>query len=125
MNLETQGKIITAILPKGKSLPVIEALNEKGCTRMNFAYARGYDIRDTPGQFDKPREEEKEILKVVAKDSREADELFALIFEVGEVNRLGGGILFMADLSHGTPFVLPDISLSSEKAKPQPAPASP
>ena len=106
---KSTGKIITCILPKGKGLTVTQALHDKGVTRVNFAFARGFDIHDPAGKSGIPDEVEKEIVTVIAKDEAQGEEIFNLIWDVAEMNHLGGGLMTMAKLSHATAYELPDI----------------
>jgi nitrogen regulatory protein PII len=101
-------KLITAILPKGQSLPVIEQLKtEKGLTTASFNFARGVG-RMTPAKFRGVGEQsEKEVLTVVVAQEL-ADELFEFIFDRAEINRPHGGIIYMQPLIQSTRYTLPD-----------------
>ena len=66
-------KLITCILKKGKALPLMEALNQKGISKINFAFARGSELQDDGG---KVKEKEKEIVTIIADNSAQAEELF-------------------------------------------------
>jgi hypothetical protein len=108
-DLAPQGKLITAILPKGRALPLLKVLQERGVNRANFAFARGFDIHDPEGKQGLPDYEEKEIVTVVAQNESEAQDLFVLVYEVGEVNCLGGGLVYQQHLNSALPFTLPDV----------------
>lgn len=98
-------KLITCVLPKGKAIPLLEALAKKGVQTANFANARGSDVADTPkGSRLLPDEEEKEIVTIVADSSQSAEELFDFAFEHGEINRRGGGMIYMTSLGFSTPY---------------------
>lgn len=117
---EHMGKIITCILPKGKARPLLEALNQKGITRINFAYARGFDIHDPESKKGLPEYVEKEIVTVVVKNEAEGEEVFDFIFNESGLNRLGGGMMYMSRLSGATAYLLPDlepVSVQGETAK--------
>ena len=108
---ETQGRIITCILPKGKGLAIVKALHEKGITRANVAFARGFDIHDQDDEKKGfPVEVEKEIVTIIAKDQSEGNELFDFVFEEGNINHLGGGLMFMSQLSGSVPYLLPELN---------------
>ena len=116
-NLSQDGRVITVIMPKGAALPLLKALFEKGVTRANFAFARGFDIHD----IDNPRTgfpdaEEKEIVSVIAKDATEADELFGFIYDAGELGKLGGGLMYMAKLGKSSGYELPKIEEAQKQA---------
>ena len=105
MNKNTGAKLITCILPKGKAIPLLQALSEKGCQTANFAYARGSDlIDDQKSSRLLSAEEEKEIVTIVARSEEEAESLFDFSFEHAEMNKKGGGIIYMYPLNMSTPY---------------------
>ena len=102
-------KLITCILPKGLALPVLIKLrDEKNINRANINSARGMGkitplaYRGVAGQA------EKEVLSVVVNEE-EADDIFYYIFEVADIDRPHGGIIYMRQLGLSTPFTLPDL----------------
>jgi len=101
-------KLITAVLPKGVSLGVIKLLKqEKSLTTANFNYARGLG-KLTPAKYRGVGEQsEKEMLTVII-DKERADEIFEYIFNVAEINRPHGGLIYMQKLILSTEFVLPE-----------------
>lgn len=103
-------KLITAILPKGVSLHVIKMLKqEKALTTANFNYARGMG-KLTPVKYRGVGEQsEKEMLTVII-DKESADDVFEYIYDVAEINRPHGGIIYMQKLMQSTDFVLPDVT---------------
>ena len=116
--LEQNGRLITCILPKGEALGMLKKLFEKGVTRANFAFARGFDIHD----MDNPRtgfpdEEEKEIVTLIAKDEQEGEELFDYAFLSGNMNRPDGGLIYMCKLHTSSVYELPKIEESMVAAK--------
>ena len=119
---ELEGRLITCVLPKGKGLPLVQALADKGITRANFAFARGFDIHDPPGRKGLPEEVEKELVTVTCKDIGQADELFTFIYDKAGINHLGGGFMYMTRLSVATPYFLPSMD-ELGKAQAQPTPA--
>ena len=117
-NLESNGRMITCILPKGKALDVLKSLFEKGVTRANFAFARGFDIHDAENpKTGIPDAVEKEIVTVIAKDQQEGEELFNAVYELGNLNHLGGGIMYMSKLHKASAYELPDIKEKIKEAE--------
>ena len=108
-----ESKLITAVLPKGKSLQVIKMLKqEMSLTTANFNYARGMG-KLTPAKYRGVGEQsEKEMLTVVI-DKERADEIFEYIYDVAEINRPHGGMIYMQALMQSTDFVLP-VSVEEE-----------
>lgn len=104
-----EAKLITCILPKGRALPVLQALKEeKGIVSANINNARGTG-RITPRAYrERLSETEKEVLRVVVPAERH-EEIFAFIHETAEIDRPHGGIMYQTGLSAATVFELPDL----------------
>ncbi len=102
-------KMITAILPKGIALNLIDKLkSEKGLTAANFSYARGMG-KLTPAKYRGIGEQtEKEILSVVVEAER-GDEIFEYLFHESDINRPHGGIIYMQKLMMSTDYQLPEM----------------
>ncbi|MBT4762393.1 MAG: hypothetical protein HOO06_11895 [Bdellovibrionaceae bacterium] len=110
MNIEKGAKVITCILTKGTSKKVAEALFEKGNNRFYFANARGFGVLDQlETKSGLPKEEEKEVFSVTAKDASEAEELFEFIYELANIGEPHGGLMYMSDLIGATQFMLQDL----------------
>ena len=103
-------KLITAILPKGTSLNVVDKLKrEKRLTTANFNYARGMG-KLTPAKYRGVGEQsEKEVLTVVVEEAQ-ADNIFEYIYHIADINRPHCSIIYMQKLMQSTGFVLPDVS---------------
>jgi nitrogen regulatory protein PII len=102
-------KLITCILPKGLALPILTKLKEeKGINRANINSARGMG-KITPLAYRGVGEQsEKDILNViVSKD--QADDIFNYLYDVADINRPHGGIIYMSQLGMSTPFIMPDV----------------
>jgi nitrogen regulatory protein PII len=107
MNVDKTPKVITCVLPKGSAKIIIDTLFEKGISRFNFSNARGFGVMDyLATKTGLPKEEEKELLSVIAKDQQEADELFDLIYHAAHIGELHGGMMYMTNLSMASQFVL-------------------
>ncbi len=105
MNKINECKLITCVLPKGKAIPLLEALAEKGVRTANFAYARGSDIADVAkGSKILATEDEKEIVTIVAESVQVGEELFDFAFERAEIHQRGGGLIYMTSLGFSTPY---------------------
>ncbi|MEM9302895.1 MAG: P-II family nitrogen regulator [Pseudomonadota bacterium] len=103
------GKLITAILPKGRSRALVEALAEKhGIHTATVHFARG------SGRFSSIRRSalgtqlEKEIVDIVVPAER-ADEIFEYVFYEAEMNQPHSGIVWMAPAPKSTRFVVPEL----------------
>lgn len=120
MRLQQSCKIITCILPKGRGISLLKILSEeKNVHRAAFAFARGFDIHDVEGRNGIPDYEEKEVVKVIAGSSVEAEDLFDFIFRKAGIDQLGGGIMTMAEVKGSTEFMLPDIKQTLSAMTPE------
>lgn len=109
MQILTQHKVITGILSRGKSTQVMKKLKaEKGIITAFVSTARGMG-KLMPGVHRGLGEQtEKEILEVIV-DAARADEIFEYLYDIAEIDRPHGGIIFMAKVPQMTPYLLPDI----------------
>jgi len=102
-------KLISAILPKGIALSVIKRLkDEKNIITANLNYARGTG-KLTPLKYrDGVVESEKEVLTVVVEEAI-SEEIFDYIYEVADVNKPHGGLMYMHSLMQSSAYLLPDV----------------
>ena len=105
-----ESKLITAILPKGVSLDVIKKLKEeKNISTANVNYARGTG-KLTPLKYrDDVVEREKEILTVIV-SKENCDEIFEYVYNMADIDKPHGGVMYMYSLGKSTEYSLPDIS---------------
>lgn len=104
-----QYKLITGIFPKGTGIDVLKKLKEeKGIITANVDSARGMGHLTPQRHRGIGEQSEKEILNVVIESDR-ADEIFEYIYEVAEINRPHGGLIYMARLRQSSPYVLPEL----------------
>ncbi len=107
MNVDKTPKIITCVLPKGSSKRIMEALFDRGVTRVSFSNARGFGFLDYLATANGlPKQEEKEMLNVVAKNAQEAEDLFDFIYAQAEIGEPHGGLMYMSNLGVSSQFVL-------------------
>ena len=101
-------KQITAILPKGRGMPIIKALKEeKQVVTANLNYARGVG-RMTPLRFRGVGEQtEKEVVSVII-DEDISEEIFEYIHALADINKPHSGVLYMTTLSTANQFTLPE-----------------
>lgn len=102
-------KVITCILPKGNAQAVLCSLvKNKGVNAVDIHFARGVG-RITPLSHRGIGEtSEKEIL-TVSIPAAQADELFEYIYDIANINRPHGGMMYMQALSMTSHFELPDL----------------
>ena len=102
-------KVITCFLPKGRAMKVAKALTKKRrLTAVDIHYARG-NGRLTPLRYRGIGEtSEKEVL-TVAVPTEQADDVFEYIYELAEINRPHGGLMYMHGLLAATPYTLPEL----------------
>ena len=109
MQISSDQKLISCILPHGIALDVIRKLkDEKNIVTAYAKNARGMGRLAPLEHRGVGEETEKEILYVVV-PTETSDELFEYIFDIAEINRPHGGIIYMCNLQQATPFFLPDL----------------
>lgn len=108
MNTGTQ-KLITAIVPAGKAVPVVEKLKaEKGIITANVHSARGIGKLTLGAKRGFGEELEKSVLTVVV-PADISEDVFEFVFFEAEINHPHGGIVFMSALHSASAYALPDI----------------
>ena len=102
-------KLITAIVPVGMAVPVVEKLKqEKGIFAANVHHARGVGRLTSGAQRGVGEEAEKDVLTVVV-PADAAEDIFEFVFFETKIDRPHGGIVFMSRLHAATTFSLPDV----------------
>lgn len=105
----SSAKLITCVLPKGRALPLQQALHdEKGIVSGNFHGGRGVGRDSHIRDRGIGEQQEREIFDVVV-DESVADEIFSYIFFQAEMSEPHGGMIYMTDLPRATVMTLPDI----------------
>lgn len=99
MNLESNNKLITCLIPKGNGVSAISALKEE----KQILGANVYGGRSN--LFQNGKEVESETLAVVVPEER-ADEIFEFLYEKLEIGSPNQGVMFQNPLASTTPFSL-------------------
>jgi len=108
VNILSDVKQITCILPKGKSAAVQKSLiDDHGIYSANFHYARGIGKFSSGRGFGEQRE--KEILEVMVSPDI-ADEIFEYVFFKADMDQAHGGIMFMTPLPKMSVMEIPETS---------------
>ena len=108
VNLSAQ-KLITCILPKGIAAGVVEQLRaEHNIITANIYNARGVGKITPLAYRGIGAQTEKEIVTVEVPEEN-ADAIFEYIYEVADINRPHGGLIYMNQLSKSTVYQLPEI----------------
>ena len=110
MQLETNTKLITCILPKGNALSLQQALvKEKNIDSGNFHFGRGIGRDSHIKDIGIGEQEEREILEVVVQEE-EADELFEFMFFTSEMDKAHGGMIYVTPIIQSTGMTLAEIT---------------
>jgi hypothetical protein len=100
-------KLITCFLPHGKAMEVAERLHrEKSIAAANFYSGRGRGTLEAVGDTGWV---EIDILEIVIA-AGVADEIFAHIYEIADIDRPHGGVIVQSHLNDATSYVLPEQS---------------
>ena len=102
-------RVITCILPKAKGLPLVEHLaRERGLTEIDMNFARGVG-KLTPLRHRGVGETSERAIVSFAVPEAEADAWFDYVYDVAEINRPHGGLIYMHSLLSSTGMELPDL----------------
>ena len=106
---ETDNKLITCIVPKGKAARVLTGLKtEKGIVTARSSFARGGGRLTSFAERGLGETTEKEMISVVVPADR-VDEVFEYLYFEAEINLPHGGLMYVRPLTACTRFVLPDL----------------
>lgn len=100
MNIETNNKLITCLIPKGEGVAAITALKDEKQVNSANVYGGRSNLFHRAGT-----ELESETLAVVVAAER-ADEIFDFLYEKLEIGSPNHGLIFQNPLSSSTEFKL-------------------
>jgi nitrogen regulatory protein PII len=102
-------KLIHCILPDdGSERRLLTWLREQGITRANSVYCRGHSVlREAVTRRGKLPEPSLVRMVQIVVEAAEADNLFDRIYEQADIDRPGGGAMFMTPLLFATSFAMP------------------
>lgn len=110
MNDLSGRKLIVAFLSRGVAHEIAAMLYEKlGLDAFHYGHGRGAGLLHTTVVREMP---EVDLMSVVVSDAL-ADEVFGLIYEAGQVDRPGGGLVIQMPLSRAVTAGLPAIAPES------------
>ncbi len=99
MDIETNNKLITCLIPKGEGVSTISALKDE--KQINGANVYG----GRSNLFYVGKDLESETLAVVVPEER-ADEIFDFLYERLEIGSKHHGVMFQCPLTSSTVFTL-------------------
>ena len=110
MRFETNTKLITCILPKGKALPMQQELvDEKNIHAGNFHFGRGVGRGSHIQDIGIGEQEEREILEVIV-SAEQSDGLFEFMFFAAEMDEAHGGMIYVTSMIRSTAMTLQEIT---------------
>lgn len=102
-------KMITCILPRGDAQSLMTQLYEQ----YHFEAVESYSGRGQDSRIDGLEEwREKDILNLIV-PATQADEAFALLYDLAQVGEVPGRFIFQVDNGLSTQFELPKIEADS------------
>jgi hypothetical protein len=99
--MSNNAKLITCISPLKKGLDVLTVLHDRGIESAIRSTANGSSVNTF-------KEVEMEIIEVLV-DEKDADEIFALLYELFEIDKPHHGILFQKNIKRSSKFILPNV----------------
>jgi len=106
MKTEGPSKLIVCILPQGSGIGLVERLSQEmaiNSANVSTGRGRGAGPVGSIGAWD-----EVDTLAVTVPAAR-AEEIFAFIYEAGDIGRPRGGIMYQHAVAPVTTFTLPEI----------------
>ena len=107
MHYDTNTKLITCILPKGRAFPLQQALvNKHNIYAGNYHFGRGVGRASRIRDKGIGNQQEREIIEVVVSADK-AEELFEFMFLTAEMDEAHGGMMYMTSVPRSTIMTAP------------------
>jgi len=114
LSLETDSRLISCIVPKGRGAPLQKALaDNKALHNATFHHGRGVGKSLHNANRSIGDQQERDILEVIVGQDK-CDEIFEYIFFEANINEPHGGIIYVSKVSKNSHFELPDVSWEKE-----------
>lgn len=96
--------LITCIVERGKSDPIIDAAIEAGAQAATYYYARGRGLKEKLGLIGKLIHPEKEIILIVTK-AHQTDNVLSIITKTGDFKHPGKCFAYVQPVSQASGFL--------------------
>lgn len=114
MTILTDVSLITCMVQKGKGDAVVAAARSAGAQGASIHYGRGAGVRERLGLLSITVEAEKEVIQIMVSKQQE-EEVFAEMFEAGQLDIPGMGIMFVTPLEKAAAYIPPHVLERIEK----------
>lgn len=122
---EQQQKLLCCIVPRGRGLLLLDLLaRQRGLVAGHVHLARGFGRATSLSRRAMGEAAERDVVTVVV-PAAEADDVFALLYFEGGIDRPHGGFVYQRALASATEYRLPAVSRIEAPADAQRAPADP
>ena len=110
MSLETDSRLISCVVPKGRGASLQRSLADKKAIR-NATLHHGRGVGKSLHRADRSvgDQQEQDILEVIVQQEK-CDEIFEYIFFEAQINEPHGGIIYVSKVSKNSRFGLPDVA---------------
>lgn len=106
MTILTDVSLITCMVQKGKGDAIVAAARAAGAQGASVHYGRGAGIRERLGLLSITVEAEKEVIQIMVSKQQE-EEVFTEMFEAGQLDTPGMGIMFVTQLEKAATYIPP------------------
>ena len=114
LSLETDSRLISCVVPKGRGAPLQKALaDNKALHNATLHHGRGVGKSFHSANRTIGDQQERDILEVIVGQDK-CDEIFEYIFFEAKINEPHGGIIYVSKVSKNSHFELPDVSWEKE-----------
>lgn len=118
MTILTDVSLITCMVQKGKGDAVVAAARAAGAQGASVHYGRGAGVRERLGLLSITVEAEKEVIQIMVSKQQE-EEVFAEMFEAGQLDTPGMGIMFVTPLEKAATYIPPAVLERIERDRDQ------
>ena len=114
LSLETDSRLISCVVPKGRGAPLQKALaDNKAIQNATLHHGRGVGKSLHSANRSIGDQQERDILELIVGQDK-CDEIFEYIFFEANINEPHGGIIYVSKVSKNSRFELPDVAWEKE-----------
>ena len=114
LSLETDSRLISCVVPKGRGAPLQKALaDNKALHNATLHHGRGVGKSLHSANRSIGDQQERDILEVIVGQDK-CDETSEFIYFEAKINEPHGGIIYVSKVSKNSHFELPDVSWEKE-----------
>ena len=104
----TDVSLITCIVQRDLGDEIVKVAQEAGAQGATIHYGKGHGVHELLGVLSVAIDHEKEIINIVVANDQ-ADRIFERIYQAGNLDTPGMGLIYMTELEKAATHIAPEI----------------